>query len=155
MKGVKMDEVATCISCNRTTAWVIYDHKIKCCVCGKEYTFTSDMSAADLVALVNLAPDGDPRYEPPRKLLYSCRKAYNSKCTSKKIKDFLKQANSDLGNPKYKPTDLIEDYSRAVIIGQLLIDEVERLSNIVHEASEDDTESCYSLIAEAAKTLIY
>lgn len=40
--------------------------------------------------------------------------------TQKEIYDFLKGANRDLGDPRYKPVDLVVDYSKCVIIGQQL-----------------------------------
>lgn len=44
--------------------------------------------------------------------------------TIKEIEDFTKSANRDLGNPKYKPNDLIADYARAIIIIQQLLAEI-------------------------------
>lgn len=42
-----------------------------------------------------------------------------------KMKKFYKAANLDLGDPKYKPTDLINDYAKSVELGISLLKELD------------------------------
>lgn len=75
----------------------------------------------------------------------------------KAIQDFLTDANRDLGNPKYKPTDLVVDYARAVREGLALIAEVEEkqqeldvLASLWHEGGDTDF-NIMALITEVVR----
>lgn len=58
------------------------------------------------------------------------------KYSPREIREFLKQANSDLGNPKYKPTDLVTDYAKSITIGLELKAE--------HDELVDMLDTCYA-----------
>lgn len=63
------------------------------------------------------------------------------KYSPKEIREFLKQANSDLGNPKYVPKDLIADYAVAVIIGKEQQCEIDSLKKTIEDMENDNLAS--------------
>jgi len=64
--------------------------------------------------------------------------------TIEEIAEFAKAANSDLGSGKYNPNDLIEDYSKSIVIIKQLLKrspDKELCDAIMYIMSKDQYES--------------